>query len=169
MKNYILTLFITCSLVGCSEKKADSNVTNTSEHETSAHQHEVHVQGEGDPRAKEVMAIHDSIMPAMSTIMELKAKIAHQIKSTDSLLTKKSDVTLKKRRSQATSIQTQLEKADDEMMGWMHQYHADTLEKLDEKSAADYLSAQKIKIEAVRVLMKESIENAESFLQETKK
>lgn len=164
MKKYILSLLIAGTLVGCGEKKTDTTAHDNHEHDTTAHGYEAHVKGANDPRVKEVMAIHDSIMPAMSTIMELKAKIARQIRSTDSLLAIKPNARLLKQKSQAIEIQNQLEKADLKMMEWMHQYHADTLEKLDTNGVSTYLSEQKIKIEAVRQLMKESIENAESII-----
>jgi hypothetical protein len=168
MKKPILCLLISFVMVGCTTHKEDSTTQETSEQDSAAHQHEAHIHGGTDPRVKEVMAIHDSIMPAMGTIMELKQKIALDIKATDSLLAIKSGTSLKQRKTQGIFIQKQLEKADEEMMGWMHQYHADTLSKLDEKGTMIYLSDQKQKIEAVRELMNRSIADAQSFILKTK-
>lgn len=168
MRKQLLSLLIVATMAGCTTHKDDSATHEVGGADSAAQHYEAHVHGGEDPRAKEVMAIHDSIMPAMETIMELKDKIAVTIKSTDSLLALKSAAHLKAQKAQAVLIQKQLEQADEEMMGWMHQYHADTLGKLDDSGVVAYLTDQKRKIESVRDRMKKSIADAQSFIQKTK-
>ena len=151
---YILALFF---LAECNSEKQQSTDNETDHH---GHDHGTHG---GDPRVAEVMAIHDSIMPSVSKIMDLKQKIIIDLKTTDSLLALKSTGDLKKRKEEAFTLHLQLEKADKEMMNWMHQYKADTLTKLDEKAARTYIEDQKMKIEVVRNLMTKSIKEAQIF------
>jgi hypothetical protein len=155
---YVMALFV---LAGCNttEKQHSADTDTTTEHH--AHNHATHG---GDPRVAEVMAIHDSIMPSMSTIMGLKQAITSDLKTTDSLLTIKSTDDLKKRKEEAFALHIQLDKADKEMMNWMHQYKADTLDKLGEEKAAAYIADQKQKIVEVRDQMNRSIQDARAFI-----
>lgn len=163
MKNQILTsIFIVAGLAACNSKEKDSTQTDTSSVVETGHGG--HQMPGSDERTIELMAIHDSIMPSMSTILNLKSKISEDIKTTDSLIAIKSSDLLKSRKALATSIKAKLEKADTEMMGWMHQYKADTLKSLDSTQAAAYIESQKLKIETVRDQMEESIKEAQSFI-----
>ena len=111
------------------------------------------------------MAIHDSIMPAMETLMSLEKQLTREMKITDSLLAIKSVSILKDKKNQIANLHSQLEKADKEMMNWMHQYKTDSLAKLEEEKAQAYIADQTVKITAVRDLMKKSISDAKLFLQ----
>lgn len=164
MNKYSLILAIGVFLVGCTSSTKESSNEEVVSHDSHSHEHDEHE----DPRTKELMAIHDSIMPAMETIMELKKKIALNITQTDSLLAAKSTTALTSRKAAATKVQKQLELADEEMMNWMHQYDADTLDKMDATTATGYISIQKSKIETVRELMSKSIEEAKLFIEKSK-
>lgn len=161
MKILILTILALLILAGCNSENKDSSHSDTTKtHEHSGHGSHV----AGDPRVAEVMAIHDSIMPQMSAIMDLKQKITASLKTTDSLLTVKSTDVLKKRKEEAFALHIQLENADKEMMNWMHQYQADTLEKLGDEKATEYIADQKQKIVTVREKMNKSIREARAFI-----
>jgi len=101
----------------------------------------------------------------MGKLMSLKREVSDDIKITDSLMAVKSSDVLKKRKKEALNLNTQLEKADHEMMNWMHQYKADTLAKLNKEQADVYIADQKQKIETVRNLMQKSISDAQLFIQ----
>ena len=160
MKKYFLAAFSALFLLGCNASKEKEN---TEESENHTHIHDEHKPNE---LTKGIMATHDSIMPAMGTLMDLKEKISVEMKNTDSLITVKSSDLLKKRKEKALFLHAQLEKADKEMMNWMHQYKADTLDKLDKEQATAYIADQKQKIEAVRDLTRKSISDAEIFIHE---
>lgn len=153
MKNLLSAIGIAVLLSACS-----------SEQKQESHDHG---SDGGDPRTKELLAVHDSIMPAMSTIMDLKAKISNDIKTTDSLLAVKSDAALKTRRTEAQSLLKSLEEADKSMMDWMHQYKHDTISKLDDAAATAYIADQKGRIDAVRDQMKKSIETAKAYTEKS--
>lgn len=163
MNKYILILTISAFFTSCSTATKESTTDKVHSHDSHDHNHGDH----GDPRTKELMAIHDSIMPAMETIMELKQKIALDITQTDSLLAKKTNPELKARKTAAVKLQKELEIADEEMMNWMHQYDADTLDKMDDTGAAAYIATQKSKIASVKELMAKSIHEAKLFLEKS--
>ena len=117
-----------------------------------------------DPRIAELMAIHDSIMPQMSTIMDLKLKLKNKIAKLDTLNSSKPADGLKAKKKQALAMLTKLEVADNSMMNWMHQYKADTLINLDPEKKTAYLTEQKQKIEIVRDQMKKSISDARELI-----
>ena len=158
MKILILTMLTMLSMLACNAKKEESDKTED--------QH-VHSNGHAgsDHRTKDLMAIHDSLMPAMETLMSLEKQLSREMKVTDSLLAIKSVSTLKDKKGEIANLHSQLEKADKEMMNWMHQYKADSLAKLEEEKAQAYIADQTVKITAVRDLMKKSISDAQLFLQ----
>lgn len=163
MKIIISNILVLVLLAGCNSTQKETSDTDTT---TTPHAHGGHeAHKTGDPRAKEVMAIHDSIMPSMSVIMDLKQKLTLELKATDSLLAVKSNNELKNRKEKAFAAHIQLDKADKEMMNWMHQYKADTLDKLGEEQAKAYLADQKQKIEIVRGLMVKSINDARALIE----
>ena len=158
MKILILTMLTMLSILACNAKKEESDKTED---------HHAHSNGHGgsDHRTKDLMAIHDSIMPAMETLMSLEKQLSREMKVTDSLLAIKSVSKLKNKKDEIANLHSQLEKADKEMMNWMHQYKADSLAKLEEEKAQAYIADQTVKITAVRDLMKKSISDAQLFLQ----
>ena len=161
MKILLINILALLVLAGCNSENKNSSHTDT----TNTHDHNDHgSHALGDPRVAEVMSIHDSIMPQMSAIMDLKQKITANLKTTDSLLAVKSTDALKKRKEEVLALHIKLDKADKEMMNWMHQYKADTLEKLGKEEATAYIADQKQKIEAVRNQMNKSITDARAFL-----
>ncbi|MEZ0611413.1 hypothetical protein ACAW74_23075 [Fibrella sp. WM1] len=101
---------------------------------------------------KEVMALHDSIMPAMSELIQLRRAVAEKIaKATGPT------------KDEGLTIGSQLRQADDHMMGWMHRYKGDTLTKLSQDSALTYLRTQQAEIRQVRDQMKKSIAAAKTY------
>lgn len=155
-KNILFFLLIIFAVAGCNQKEKTAD-TDTAAHDPLSHEHA------GDPGTAEIMAIHDSIMPRMDDIMQLKAKVKKEIKSLDSLLAQKSNPGLVARRKAATEIVDKLDMADHEMMGWMHQYKADTLKTLTAEQAESYLKDQKSKITDVKKIMESTLEEAALF------
>ena len=103
---------------------------------------------------KEVLAIHDSIMPQMSELMRLKKAVSAKIiESTDAVTKEK-----------GLDVSTQLEKADQAMMGWMNQYNGDTLPKLEPAKAVVYLKDQRVKVNEMSRTMQKSIADAKAYL-----
>lgn len=155
MKTKLFLALTTLTVLSCNQKEQHSDT-----------QHEEHTTElpANDP-VGEVLAIHDSIMPQMEKIMALKMQIKTEVKTVDSLIAIKGSSVLNTRKNQATELLTQLDAADKGMMNWMHQYKGDTLKKLDEQAASQYIADQKQKIMNVRDNMVKSIGDAELFIQ----
>lgn len=103
---------------------------------------------------KEVMAIHDDVMPKMRDINEAKKalrKLSDEENST----------------SEVDSLIKKLDDADEAMMSWMHDFKPKKSE--DKEVNMTYLSEEKLKISDVREVMLEAIAAAESYISEKSK
>lgn len=156
MKKYLLIAFTVSYLYSC-------NKTNETK---EGHHHDAKTPLNEQTEA--MLAIHDSIMPHMDKLMDLKKEIKNDLKITDSLLVLKSTEALKTRKEEALKITSQLDSTDKAMMNWMHEFKFETLEKLDKTQAVAYVADQKKKIESVRAQMNKSLSDANQFIEKTK-
>ncbi len=101
----------------------------------------------------EVMAIHDEVMPKMGA-MHLARKNLRNV------LTKTED---KKLKAEILAMISDLRKADEGMMVWMHEWKVP--EKDPEKTA--YLLNEKKKITKVKLDMLTSLEKANNFIEKS--
>lgn len=103
---------------------------------------------------QQIMAVHDSVMPRMSDLLRLKKEVAAKAdKSTQGAV-----------KEEGVAIRSQLDQADNAMMDWMHQYNGDTLGKLDQAKAVEYLNDQQAKINKIRDQTEKSISDAQKYL-----
>lgn len=158
MKKYLIIALSIAFLYSCN--KSNDTTEGGHHHETKTPLNE---------QTEAMLAIHDSIMPHMDKLMDLKKQIKNDVIVTDSLLALKSTEALKMRKQEALKITSQLDSTDKAMMNWMHEFKFDTLEKLDKTEAASYIADQKKKIESVREQMNKSLSEANQFIEKTKK
>lgn len=132
--------------------------TKTSEHNHADHAHTAETPATGPVASLEqqVMAVHDSAMNQMSDIMRLKKQVT----------AKATQTTEQTAKTKGETIARQLGEADRAMMDWMHQYNADTLGKLGQEKAADYLRDQQTKVNAVHDQMRRRIAEANTYLEQ---
>lgn len=106
----------------------------------------------------EVMMVHDEMMPKMENMMSMKGQLKEKL-----------DL-LKEEASQTELIQqletaiNSLETADEAMMNWMRQFDPDT-DSLSHEEIVEYYTLQKQKMDSVKVVMVEAIENASAKLE----
>ena len=123
MKNIIFLLIIGACFVGCREKST---------------------------LEKEVIAIHDEVMPKMGAIHLAKKKLRKVLSSsTDSL-----------QKSNVLQMIADLDDADEGMMTWMADWDVPS----EEPQKTKYLLQEKEKITKVKVDMLTSLQNANDFL-----
>lgn len=116
---------------------------------------------------KDVMTIHDAVMPKMSELVALESTLRTHIAQTDSLLSlRPGDTTLQQTLEHSRFLSYQLRKADAGMMHWMRHYRGDSLKKLPPSLAIRALTEEKIKIEQVSDDMLKSIEETQNFLKQ---
>ncbi|MEY4611586.1 MAG: hypothetical protein RL246_1905 [Bacteroidota bacterium] len=100
---------------------------------------------------EQVMTLHDHLMPQTEQIVQLKGTL-------DSLSHGK-DSTHVKRLIQS------LDKADQSMMDWMHQFSVDSLEKLEVKAKVIYLGKQLSQLKQVESITDSSLSAAKKYVQ----
>ncbi|QXP50744.1 hypothetical protein H0I25_03835 [Cellulophaga sp. HaHa_2_95] len=106
---------------------------------------------------QQVMAVHDEVMPKMSTIGRLISKIDEKIQETDSTET-------------LLNAQADLRDANKSMMEWMKgfgdRFESDEIMKGKKltKEKQRFLDEEEVKVKALRDKMNTSIENAEALL-----
>lgn len=114
---------------------------------------------------KEVLTIHDEVMPKMDDVMKLKQGLTARIARLDSMQEDGvSSTTLAEERLKATDLSRQLVLADSLMMEWMYQYRGDSAKALPSDQALQYFSKEKEKITVVKEKTLKSIQEAEGFL-----
>lgn len=96
-----------------------------------------------------VMTLHDELMPKTEQIIQLKTSLDSLSKGPDSVHVKK-------------LIQS-LDKADSEMMNWMHQFSIDSLSSLDFKAKLLYLNEQLNKLRTVENLTDSTLHAANQY------
>lgn len=150
-RGYVLGIALTF-LFAC-EPKSATNAT---------HSHSNHAQAETtseNPEVaqleKEVLAIHDEVMPKMDDLMRLKRKAKVQLA--------KDSVSSSQKQPLQTLIQ-ELEAADEAMMHWMRNYDHDLQGKLPEEKL-NYLQAEKVKITKVKQQMLQTLAKAEKTVE----
>ena len=110
--------------------------------------------------AKEVIAVHDEVMPKMSELMSLKKNV----RQTSDSITVKATEGFEQKVGEAAEIITALEAADKGMMDWMHSYNGG--QGLYEHDAImEYLGAEKVKITKVKEDMLSAMDRAKAFLE----
>jgi len=120
-------------------------------------------QDQAEKLEKEVMMIHDAVMPKMGELVSLESAISKRIALLNSIT---HDTSAQSSLKKALQLSSQLKKADDGMMDWMHRYKGDSLKKLAPSEAVKALTHEKINIEQVSDDMLKSIEEAQKFLKQ---
>ena len=96
---------------------------------------------------KEVMAVHDEVMPRMTEVVLLAEK-ADSLVQTDSLTYK--------------PVADALHKADKDMMHWMRSYHLPKETSTQEQ--LNYLQQQKVLVDSLRVHILDAIQQAQTCI-----
>ena len=111
----------------------------------------------------EVMEVHDVLMGEMDLNMKNKTELSNLQLHLDSL--KKLDPTLDTVdfKIQIENLKKQLVSSDDAMMQWMNNFNPDYTGKSHEEILS-YLNNQKIKIDSVKTLFKESLSKSNTLL-----
>jgi PBP1b-binding outer membrane lipoprotein LpoB len=122
-------------------------------------------QDQVDALEKEVLALHDEVMPKLDDVMSLKARIATQIHRMDSL--ENEGITgnkLAEERIKLNDITQKLTDSDEMMMNWMRNYKGDSAKKLKPEAAIQYFNTEKEKMLEVQNFTTKSINDAKAIL-----
>jgi hypothetical protein len=128
-----------------------------------SHAHATHDHSHGDPRAAEIMAMHDSIMPNMAILLSLSERLTKEMILTDSGSADKKSISLTNNQ-RIQSLLKELEASDEAMMSWMHAYKTDSLKKMSDQDATLYISELREELAAIKIKMDNDIREAREFL-----
>jgi len=156
MKQYLIPIIAALVITACNSNKKQEN--HTAHHDTSHANH-------GHPKAKQLMNLHDSIMVKMGEMMTIKKQLTSIANELDSLSGASPGPELQKQKQKAEILIEQLARADKSMMGWMHQYKADTLENLDAAQQDAYIADQTTKMDLVNGQMLDAISKSKEFIE----
>ena len=106
---------------------------------------------------KRVMDTHDEVMPRMGEIERLKRELRDKIS--------KSPDMIQERKEKLEQIISNLDSASRSMMDWMHKFNP-LPDTADQAKAKSYLEAEMVRIEKVKELMLQSIQEANEALKE---
>ncbi len=112
---------------------------------------------------EEVMKTHDELMGQMDLLMKNKLALSKLELHLDSLISIKPTLDTAAFKSQIIEIKNQLISSDDAMMKWMNNFNPDYTGKSHEEIVS-YLDNQKLKIDSVKILFKQSISKSDSIL-----
>ena len=96
-----------------------------------------------------VLGFHDVLMPQKEQIVSIKSKL-------DSLSTGADSVHVKK-------LLGSLDKADQSMMNWMHQFSIDSLDKMDVNTKVIYLQTQYQQLTDLQKLTDSTLHAAQTY------
>ena len=96
-----------------------------------------------------VLGLHDVLMPKTEQIVSLKTKL-------DSLSTGADSTHVRK-------LISSLDKADQSMMDWMHQFSIDSLGKMDVNTKVIYLKNQYTQLTALQKLTDSTLDAAQKY------
>jgi hypothetical protein len=110
--------------------------------------------------AKEVIAVHDEIMPKMGELMSLKKKVKAKAEAWTATPGEGTEA----KTAEAEEIVAALEAADKAMMDWMHEYNGGQ-GLYEHEAIMEYLNGEMEKIKKVKEDMLSSMERANAFLE----
>lgn len=104
---------------------------------------------------KEVMAIHDEVMPVMGELMALNKQIKQRHDTLENA----------QQKEDLQQLSAELEAANEGMMNWMRKFNPN-IKNMTYEETMNYLTEEKKKIEEVRKDMLTAKEKATSYIQE---
>ncbi|MBO0949095.1 viral A-type inclusion protein [Fibrella forsythiae] len=159
MKNVFIAIGLVLALTACGAKE-----------KTGHEGHDMAMAEDGTPidkAEKEVLAVHDEVMPRIDNVMKLKKELNGKLTALDSIQgTPTETVRIDEQKAQLRQLVRHLTEADSLMMDWMGQYHGDTLKKLPEADALRYLAEQKQLINNAKAKINQSIQQAQTYLKQ---
>jgi hypothetical protein len=148
---YFLILFLS-SCISQKNSDIDDRVSKLATMEASASGNAKHSNALIISLQKELMDLHDSIMPAMSKLMQLKRQLKIKLQD-DQNKVDRGDL------KQIRDAVMYLESADAAMMDWMRNYKT-SFEGMSDLDIERYLTEEKEQIENVKQKMLSSIHRA---------
>lgn len=111
--------------------------------------------------AKEVMAIHDEVMPRMGEVSSYRRELKKRLDSQEFMFSPET----RTERARMEQLILKLDSADRGMMDWMHNYNGGQ-DLYSHQEIMDYLGAEKEKISGVKIYMESTLDETKKYLAE---
>jgi len=108
------------------------------------------------PLYNEILAVHDEVMPEMTTLSSYQNNIAEEIR----LL--KSDTSNRDKVRHLNQILGNLNRAEDAMMTWMH--HFSRIDSIPDSEKGMFLENERISVTGMRDLIFRSLQSSKNYL-----
>lgn len=108
------------------------------------------------PLYEEILAVHDEVMPELNTIASLQEQMKNKL---DELRVAPADTEALK---EANRILGDLNKAENAMWSWMHNFSK--LDSIADAEKSAFLEVEKMSVNSMKELMLSSIEQARAYL-----
>lgn len=113
-------------------------------------------------KGESVMAIHDDVMPQMGVLTKKRSEIKDAIQQLKADTTQPFDSAWEEK---AVEVMVKLQKANDDMMDWMHEYRYPD-DKVSFDDAMTYMEEQHQAISDVRDQTEQAIKDADEILKQ---
>jgi len=108
---------------------------------------------------QEILAIHDEVMPEMSTLTNLQSQLSDHLKAL-----RRQEPISNEQLKQTNRVLGGLNRAESAMWDWMHEFS--TLDAVPDEEKAEFLNLQKSSAESMKNMVISSMENAKKFIDE---
>jgi len=111
----------------------------------------------------EVIAIHDEVMPMMSTFAHTSIKIDSILNNWETIKLENSEIDTAEEKAKLINLKNEIEASNDAMNDWMHELNLD-FESMSEAEAQEYLQNERLKVQEIDTRFKAVAEKSTSVL-----
>jgi hypothetical protein len=125
-------------------------------------------QGDYKKDRDEVIKVHDLVMADHGKVVDKQLALEDMLKDLRTLKAKNLGIDTLKEKDSIIIVRDRLEKAEEAMNTWMHEFEPDVTGKSNEEAIA-YFRAEKDKIQQVDSMFKKELKSTDSYLRKFKK
>jgi hypothetical protein len=125
-------------------------------------------QGDYKKDRDEVIKVHDLVMADHGKVVDKQLALEDMLKGLRTLKAKNLGIDTLKEKDSIIIVRDRLEKAEEAMNTWMHEFEPDVTGKSNEEAIA-YFRAEKDKIQQVDSMFKKELKSTDSYLSKFKK
>jgi len=112
---------------------------------------------------EEVIAIHDEVMPMMSTFAHTSLEIDSILNNWETIKLKNPEIDTVEQKAKLINLKAEIEAANDAMNDWMHELNLD-FENMSKEEIEKYLKNERLKVQDIDTQFKAVTEESKSVL-----
>jgi len=111
----------------------------------------------------EVIAIHDDVMPMMSTFAHTSIKIDSILNNWETIAFENPEIDTAEQKAKLLNLKTEIEASNDAMNDWMHELNLD-FENMSKEETQEYLQNERLRVQDIDTRFKAVLEESKSVL-----